>query len=136
MKKTFLSDGPTNTLASPPMVVDDGTSVSLICNSLANPPIQSYVWFRITDRVQEVGNQSVLHTGENGKYFCRATNEHGSQNSSSVTVKIKGALAIGGLKPSGATAMETVPVHYAMLAMPRLNMFKPARLSMIISTIL
>ncbi|XP_056871594.1 B-cell receptor CD22-like isoform X1 [Takifugu flavidus] len=72
------------------MEIDNGTRVSLVCQSLANPPIKSYVWFRIMDGVQEVGNQSVWDTSENGEYFCRATNKHGSQNSSIVTVEIKG----------------------------------------------
>uniref|UniRef100_H2TTV7 Ig-like domain-containing protein n=1 Tax=Takifugu rubripes TaxID=31033 RepID=H2TTV7_TAKRU len=82
--------GPKNTRASPPMEIDSGTRVSLVCQSLANPPVKSYVWFRIIDGVQEVGNQSVWVTSENGEYFCRATNKHGSQNSSIVTVEIKG----------------------------------------------
>ncbi|XP_029691760.1 sialoadhesin-like isoform X1 [Takifugu rubripes] len=82
--------GPKNTRASPPMEIDNGTRVSLVCQSLANPPVKSYVWFRIIDGVQEVGNQSVWVTSENGEYFCRATNKHGSQNSSIVTVEIKG----------------------------------------------
>ncbi|TWW70054.1 Basement membrane-specific heparan sulfate proteoglycan core protein [Takifugu flavidus] len=82
--------GPKNTRASPPMEIDSGTRVSLVCQSLANPPVKSYVWFRIMDGVQEVGNQSVWDTSENGEYFCRATNKHGSQNSSIVTVEIKG----------------------------------------------
>lgn len=72
------------------MEIDSGTRVSLVCQSLANPPVKSYVWFRIMDGVQEVGNQSVWNTSENGEYFCRATNKHGSQNSSIVTVEIKG----------------------------------------------
>lgn len=73
-----------------------GRNVSLVCSALANPPVQSYVWFRIKDGVQEVGNQSVLVTGEDGEYFCSTTNKHGSQNSSAVTVKIKGEFFKGG----------------------------------------
>lgn len=69
------------------MVVDGGTRLS--CQSLANPPVKSYLWFRLMDGVQ-VGNQSVWVTSESGEYFCRATNKHGSQNSSAIAVEIKG----------------------------------------------
>lgn len=37
----------------------------------------------------------MLVTGEDGEYFCSATNKHGSQNSSAVTVKIRGELEGG-----------------------------------------
>lgn len=78
------------------MAEDGGRKVSLVCSSRANPPVQSYVWFRIKDSIRVVGNQSVLVTGEDGEYFCSAANEHGSQNSSAVTVKIKGEFGEGG----------------------------------------
>lgn len=77
-----------------------GTNVSLVCQSLANPPAKSYLWFRVMDGVQEVANQSVWVTSERGDYFCRATNKHGSQNSSIVTVEIKGNFVErGSLRP-------------------------------------
>lgn len=79
------------------MGMDSGTNVSLVCQSLANPPVKSYVWFRVMDGVQEVGNQSAWVTSESGEYFCRATNDHGSQNSSIVMVEIKGEF-VGSLK--------------------------------------
>lgn len=72
------------------MGMDSGTRASSVCQSLANPPVKSYLWFRIMDGVQEVGNQSVWVTSESGEYFCRATNKHGSHNSSIVTFVIKG----------------------------------------------
>lgn len=91
----FLPDGPKSTSAGPPTEVDGGRSVSLVCSSRANPPVGSFVWFRMEDGVQVVGNQSVLVTAEDGEYFCSATNKHGSQNSSAVTVKIKGEFVEG-----------------------------------------
>lgn len=85
-----------STSAGLSMEVDGGRNVSLVCSSTSNPPVRSYVWFRIKDGVQVVGNRSVLVTGEDGEYFCSATNKHGSQNSSAVTVKFKGESEEGG----------------------------------------
>lgn len=86
----FLPDGPKGTSAGPPTEVDGGRKVSLVCSSRANPPVESYVWFRIKDGARVVGNGSELVTGEDGEYVCGATNKHGSLNSSAVTVKIRG----------------------------------------------
>lgn len=94
--KCLLSDGPKDTSAGLPMEADGGRIVSLVCSSRANPPVQSYVWFRVKDGVQEVGNQAVLDTAEGGEYFCSAANKHGSQNSSTVYVRIRGEFQAGG----------------------------------------
>lgn len=93
----FLSDGPKNTSVSvrPSMEVDAGTNVTLICSSHANPPVESYIWFKIDDDdddIVDVGHQPVLFSGDGGQYLCSASNKHGSHNSSVVTVKIKGKL--------------------------------------------
>lgn len=75
------------------MEVDAGTNVALICSSHANPPVERYIWFKIDDDddddITDVGHQPVLFSGEGGRYLCSASNKHGSQNSSVVTVKIK-----------------------------------------------
>lgn len=109
--KYFLSDGPKGTSAGPPVEVDGGQSVSLVCSSRANPPVGSYVWFRIQDGVRVVGNRSVLVTGEDGEYFCGATNKHGSQNSSVVAVTIKGEFEDGGGFGGGSPVVGSVPAR-------------------------
>lgn len=88
----FLSDGPKNTSVSvrPSMAVDAGSNNTLICSSHANPPVESFIWFKIEDdNIVDVGHQPVLFSGDGGRYFCSASNKHGSQNSSVVTVRGK-----------------------------------------------
>ncbi len=89
-----LSDGPKNTSVSvrPSTEVDAGSNITLICSSHANPPVENYTWFKIGDDIMYVGHQPVFLSGDGGQYFCSATNKHGSQNSSVVTLKIKGEL--------------------------------------------
>ncbi|XP_044038555.1 basement membrane-specific heparan sulfate proteoglycan core protein-like [Siniperca chuatsi] len=84
--------GPENTSVSvrPSMEVDAGINITLICSSYANPPVQNYTWFKIDDDdIIAVGHQPVLFSGDGGQYLCSATNKHGSQNSSVVTLKMK-----------------------------------------------
>lgn len=92
---SFLSDAPKNTSVSvtPSMEVDAGGNITLVCSSHANPPVESYIWFKIDDDdITDVGHQPVLFSGDGGQYLCSASNKHGSENSSVVTVKIKGKL--------------------------------------------
>ncbi|KAG7504774.1 B-cell receptor CD22-like [Solea senegalensis] len=89
--------GPKNTTTSagPSMEVDLWSSIIVTCSSDANPPVENYTWFKIHyDDIESVGHKSELYiigvsNDDNGQYFCRATNKHGSQNSS-VTLKVKG----------------------------------------------
>ncbi|KAM8723148.1 neurotrimin-like isoform 3-T4 [Acanthopagrus schlegelii] len=83
--------GPKNTSVSgrPSKEVEAGTNITLICSSHANPPVD-YTWFKIDEsHVLDVGHQPELFTADGGRYFCIATNKHGRQYSSVVTVKIK-----------------------------------------------
>lgn len=73
------------------MEVDMGSNFTLTCSSQANPPVERYVWFEVNgDEMVAVENHSVLVSSDEGQFFCRASNKHGSQNSSVVTLKIKG----------------------------------------------
>ncbi|XP_041813563.1 B-cell receptor CD22-like [Chelmon rostratus] len=82
----------TTVSVSPSMEVDAGGSTTLICSSHANPPVENYTWFKINenDGIVAVGPQPVFFPRDGGQYLCRATNKHGSQNSSVVTVKVEG----------------------------------------------
>uniref|UniRef100_A0A671YRE6 Ig-like domain-containing protein n=1 Tax=Sparus aurata TaxID=8175 RepID=A0A671YRE6_SPAAU len=82
--------GPKNTSVSvrPSMEVEAGTNITLICSSHANPPVEDYTWFKINkSHVLDVGHQPVLFSADGGQYFCSATNKHGSQNSSVVSLQ-------------------------------------------------
>ncbi|XP_040917574.1 B-cell receptor CD22-like isoform X2 [Toxotes jaculatrix] len=87
--------GPKNTSGSvrPSTEVDAGSNITLACSSHANPSVENYTWFKIVgdDDIKKVGNKTELHMREvfPGQYFCTATNKHGSQNSSTVTLKVK-----------------------------------------------
>ncbi|XP_023265811.1 B-cell receptor CD22-like, partial [Seriola lalandi dorsalis] len=92
-------NGPKNTSGSarPSTEVEASSNITLTCSSYANPPVENYTWFKIVDRdtgVVSVGNKFELHfrvvsPAVDGQYFCSATNKHGSQNSSIVTLKVK-----------------------------------------------
>ncbi|KAF6732517.1 B-cell receptor CD22 [Oryzias melastigma] len=89
--------GPKNTNVEvyPSEEVDEGTNVTLICNSHANPAVMNYTWFKKhRNNVTVLGEQRKYSFGkfsqrDDGQYFCRSTNKHGSSNSSDVTVKVK-----------------------------------------------
>ncbi|KAI7791696.1 putative B-cell receptor CD22 [Triplophysa rosa] len=81
---------PKNTSVSvfPSDSVLEGASVSLTCRSDANPAVLNYTWFR-----ENGGRLEQLQTGQNltvnvtdrthtGRYYCRAGNQHGTQNTS------------------------------------------------------
>uniref|UniRef100_A0A8D3B4C6 Ig-like domain-containing protein n=1 Tax=Scophthalmus maximus TaxID=52904 RepID=A0A8D3B4C6_SCOMX len=99
INSSFISDGPKNTSVSvrPSTEVHAGSSITLSCSSHANPP-EIYTWFRKYDELTvRVGNKSELHLKQvspaaDGEYLCSATNRHGGQNSSVVTLKVKGEL--------------------------------------------
>ncbi|XP_056312376.1 sialic acid-binding Ig-like lectin 14 [Danio aesculapii] len=72
---------------SPAGVIMEGHSVTLSCSSEANPAV-NYSWYRHTE-----GDLKLLQTGPNliinninqshsGRYYCRAENQHGTQNTS------------------------------------------------------
>ncbi|KAM4531323.1 B-cell receptor CD22-like isoform 2-T2 [Odontesthes bonariensis] len=88
---------PKNTSVSvtPSAVVDPGNNVTLICSSHGNPTVENYAWFKIhNNSITAVSHQAAHHfrsisQRDDGQYFCTATNEHGSHNSSVVTLKVR-----------------------------------------------
>uniref|UniRef100_A0A3B3I079 Ig-like domain-containing protein n=2 Tax=Oryzias latipes TaxID=8090 RepID=A0A3B3I079_ORYLA len=89
--------GPKNTTVKvfPSEDVDAGTNVTLICSSHANPLVMNYTWFKKHGtNVTVLGEHHIYYFEKSSQmdddqYFCRATNKHGSCNSSAVTIKIK-----------------------------------------------
>ncbi|XP_076118402.1 B-cell receptor CD22-like [Alosa pseudoharengus] len=95
----------TSVSVSPAGHVLEGASVTLTCSSVANPPVESYTWYRQTgDETTEVGSGETitftLNTTTAGLYHCEATNQIASQNSSAIDVSLAGrqhvALIAGG----------------------------------------
>ncbi|XP_066524977.1 myelin-associated glycoprotein-like [Hoplias malabaricus] len=74
----------TSVSVSPSGPVMWGSSVSLSCSSDGNPAV-NYTWFRENGEQIETGPSfSITATDDthSGLYYCRAQNQHGSQNSS------------------------------------------------------
>uniref|UniRef100_A0A8C2ZVA9 B-cell receptor CD22 n=1 Tax=Cyclopterus lumpus TaxID=8103 RepID=A0A8C2ZVA9_CYCLU len=86
--------GPKNTSVSVRSMEEVAASnITLTCSSHANPPV-NYTWFKIDDDdddvdIVDVGHRPDFLPADGGQYFCSATNKHGSQNSSVVTLKMK-----------------------------------------------
>uniref|UniRef100_A0A672YIL0 B-cell receptor CD22-like n=1 Tax=Sphaeramia orbicularis TaxID=375764 RepID=A0A672YIL0_9TELE len=91
----FLSDSPKNTSASISPSADTDAHITLVCHSHANPPVEAYTWFKSAEGGSVVvGHEPVFSPGDSGRYFCSVTNKHGNQNSSIVTVNIKGSVYV------------------------------------------
>ncbi|KAI4892244.1 hypothetical protein NFI96_029210, partial [Prochilodus magdalenae] len=82
----MLPDSPKTVLVSsrPSGRVLEGSSVTLNCNSDANPPVENYTWFKRsgTEDVQTGSGQiytiNTITSSDSNKYKCRASNQHGS----------------------------------------------------------
>ncbi|KAI4874438.1 hypothetical protein NFI96_030609, partial [Prochilodus magdalenae] len=82
----MLPDGPQRVIvsSSPYGGIIEGNSVILTCSSDANPPVESYTWFKRsgTGDVQMGSGQSYridnISPSDSNKYKCRASNRHGS----------------------------------------------------------
>ncbi|XP_036394430.1 myelin-associated glycoprotein-like [Megalops cyprinoides] len=72
-----------------------GSSVTLTCSSNANPPVQSYTWYKVNGtEMQTVGSGQNLTFNEtepsdSGQYYCVAQNDHGMENSTTVSLDVK-----------------------------------------------
>ncbi|KAL2086237.1 hypothetical protein ACEWY4_017296 [Coilia grayii] len=88
---------PKNTLASvsPAGEILEGSSVTLTCSSDANPPVQSYTWYRRRGGAASVvGSQQIysmtnITSEHSGLYYCMAKNQHGSSHSTDVHLDVQ-----------------------------------------------
>ncbi|XP_058628392.1 B-cell receptor CD22-like [Onychostoma macrolepis] len=77
----------TSVMINPAGLVLEGRSVTLSCSSDANPAV-NYTWYRDTEEllnpVQTGANLTINNTDptHSGRYYCRAENKHGTQNTS------------------------------------------------------
>ncbi|KAK7158196.1 hypothetical protein R3I93_009408 [Phoxinus phoxinus] len=76
--------------------IEQGNSLTLICASNANPAVTNYAWFKIRDaNVSSIGfdcefSIKAVSQKDDGQYFCTAKNDMGSQNSTTITLKVNG----------------------------------------------
>ncbi|KAI1894816.1 hypothetical protein AGOR_G00119650 [Albula goreensis] len=81
---------------SPSGPVLEGSSVTLTCSSDANPPVQSYTWYKVNGtEMNTVGTGQNLTfsvtPSDSGQYYCEAQNEHGMENSTTALLDISGS---------------------------------------------
>ncbi|XP_076141000.1 sialoadhesin-like [Alosa pseudoharengus] len=85
--------GPKNTLAtvSPSGEILERKSVTLTCSSDANPPVQSYSWYRNNSTAvsaQQVYSISAVSSEHTGYYYCQAQNTHGHSDSTAIHLDV------------------------------------------------
>ncbi|KAL2086206.1 hypothetical protein ACEWY4_017265 [Coilia grayii] len=95
-KWRFCDNPPKNTavLGNASVLITKGSSVTLTCSSDANPAVESYTWFKV-DQSTPVGSGqqysiSNISSEDGGQYYCEARNKFGSENSSDVSITVKG----------------------------------------------
>ncbi|GAA6088942.1 B-cell receptor CD22-like [Tachysurus ichikawai] len=75
---------------SPSGEIVEGSSVTLTCSSDANPPVQSYTWFKGRSSLSR-GNtytMSRIRSEDSGEYKCKSINPYGDKYSSGVTLNV------------------------------------------------
>ncbi|KAL1005544.1 hypothetical protein UPYG_G00060460 [Umbra pygmaea] len=82
----------TSVSVSPSGEIVEGSSVTLICSSDANPPVNKYTWYKKNVISPKATGQNYSITNitseESGEYYCEAENEYGRLNSSLVFVTV------------------------------------------------
>ncbi|XDV16368.1 hypothetical protein PO909_016117, partial [Leuciscus waleckii] len=68
-------------------VIVEGDSVTLNCISDSNPPALNFSWFK-ENETSAVGSGQSFSALQSGRFYCQAHNQHGSQRSDAVTVKV------------------------------------------------
>ncbi|XP_076118411.1 uncharacterized protein LOC143099215 isoform X2 [Alosa pseudoharengus] len=112
-----IKNSPKNTTVS--LSYHDGTykgnSVTLTCSSDANPPVESYMytWFKVDESTPVGSGQQYSITNisseDGGQYYCEVRNKYGAENSTAVSITVKGISGSGGQSPV-STAVITVSV--------------------------
>lgn len=70
----------------------EGSTVSLICQSRANPPVTNYTWYKDDEEDKESGSVLVINDVElshSGDYHCAAKNELGEEISAKIQLDIQ-----------------------------------------------
>ncbi|KAI3361278.1 hypothetical protein L3Q82_013457, partial [Scortum barcoo] len=84
---------PNNTSVSYSGPVEEGSSVTLTCNTIANPAVDSYTWYKVGgDQVTAVGSKKRLSTTVSEverQFYCKVSNRYGAQNSSIAQIDVQ-----------------------------------------------
>uniref|UniRef100_A0AAY5K7Z7 Ig-like domain-containing protein n=1 Tax=Esox lucius TaxID=8010 RepID=A0AAY5K7Z7_ESOLU len=75
---------------SPSGEIVEGSSVTLTCNSDANPPVDKYTWYKKTVTSSKASGQNYsianISSEDIGEYYCEAVNTYGCLNSTALMV--------------------------------------------------
>ncbi|XP_041959448.1 B-cell receptor CD22-like [Alosa sapidissima] len=97
----------------------NGESVTLTCSSDANPPVESYTWFKMDESTAVGSGQQYSITNirsvDGGQYYCEARNKYGAEKSSAVSITVTGARSpvlyvVAGVSVCGAAGLICVLV--------------------------
>ncbi|XP_070690993.1 myelin-associated glycoprotein-like [Pempheris klunzingeri] len=84
---------PNNTSVSYSGPVQEGSPVTLTCNTNANPAVDSYTWYKVDgDQVTAVGSKKRISTTVSevdSQFFCKVSNRYGTQNSSVTQIDVQ-----------------------------------------------
>lgn len=88
-----LPDAPNNTSVNYSGPVKEGSSVTLTCNTNANPAVDSYTWYKVDgDQVTAVGFKKWLSSTVSevdSQFYCTVSNKYGAQNSSITLIDVQ-----------------------------------------------
>ncbi|KAM9309036.1 myelin-associated glycoprotein-like isoform 2-T3 [Pholidichthys leucotaenia] len=92
---------PNNTTISHPGAVTEGSSVTLTCNTNANPNV-NYTWYKVVgEQETEVGSEKLFSTTASeidNQFYCKVSNKYGTQNSSVLQIDVQ-------FSPKGTTVI-------------------------------
>ncbi|XP_055767674.1 B-cell receptor CD22-like [Salvelinus fontinalis] len=84
----------TSVSVSPSGDIMEGSSVTLTCSSDANPPVDTYTWYKKNVTSPKASGQSYSITNisseDRGEYYCEAQNGKGSMNSTALMIIVAG----------------------------------------------
>ncbi|KAL2086276.1 hypothetical protein ACEWY4_017335 [Coilia grayii] len=86
-KTTPASGGPSGEILQ-------GNAVTLNCSSDANPPVQTYMWYKMNESAvskaaaQQNYSISAVSSEHTGDYYCQAQNKHGNRNSAVIHLNV------------------------------------------------
>ncbi|KAL2086196.1 hypothetical protein ACEWY4_017255 [Coilia grayii] len=83
----------TSVSVSPSADISEGSSVTLTCSSDANPPVETYTWYRRTGLISKLDSKqsysiSPISPEHAGYYYCEAKNRYGARNSTEVHLNV------------------------------------------------
>lgn len=82
----------TTVIVEPAGPILEGSSVSLICSSRANPSVTNYTWYRDEEEDEERGPVLALNgvdPSHSGDYRCEAKNDLGEETSATIQLDIQ-----------------------------------------------